>query len=187
MRQTVYFSVDVETTGPIPGTYDLLSIGIDTIGADGERFYATIDNGPTLRWHPETLDWWRQQDPDVFAEALHAERSPRKVASALARFVEDVAPDPATRCFVASPVAFDWPFVNHLLLTELGYNPFGHRALCIRSMLYGLAPGIEWNADRSTWRRYAVESERPHNALHDAIAQRKQLERLLADRDRRTP
>ncbi len=49
MADTVYFSVDVEASGPVPGLYNLVSIGAVPVGRDAEswkpedeRFYVEL-------------------------------------------------------------------------------------------------------------------------------------------------
>lgn len=178
---TVYFSVDVETTGPCPSLGNLLSIGVDTLGAAGEkrpRFYATIWY-EQLKWDAATKEWWKQQDFDIWNAAREGARLPLVVATQFKNFIEYLAPVPADRCFVACPVAFDWPWINDLFLQWIGHNPFGHRALDLRSLHIGVDRDAEWNMERIKWDKFYVASGRPHHALDDAIAQRKMLEALL--------
>ena len=42
MKPERYFSVDVESSGPIPGKYSLLAIGACMVGSPDESFYAEL-------------------------------------------------------------------------------------------------------------------------------------------------
>jgi ribonuclease T len=119
------------------------------------------------------------QDFDIWNAAREGAKSALRVAQEFEHWIERLAPDPATRCFVANPVAFDWPWINELFLKYRGTNPFGYRALCIRSMHYGMFPSAIWGGDREAWGDFHVPSQAPHHALHDAVAQAKELIGLL--------
>ena len=176
---TIYFSVDVETTGPCPGKGELLSIGICTLGTKyQESLYQVIEH-KVLHCDADTIAWWMLQERNRWLEATEEGEPEHKVAHNLEDFIVTCAPDSKTRCFVANPVAFDWPWINDLFLRQLGRNPFGHRALCIRSMAYGMTKH-EWGVEREEWGQLQVLPDIPHNALSDAIAQAKELEILLS-------
>ena len=42
MKRERYFSVDVESSGPIPGEYSMLSVGACVVGKPRESFYAEL-------------------------------------------------------------------------------------------------------------------------------------------------
>lgn len=179
--RTVYFSVDVETTGPVPSIGALLSVGIVTYREEEphgwDSIYKVIKNR-FLHCDPATLSWWMTQDPQRWKEATELGENEHDIAHQLDDWICDLVPNEKERCFVANPVAFDWPWINDLFLRHLGRNPFGHRALCIRSMHYGLTTA-EWGGERSEWGDFEVKPEIPHNALSDAMAQREELIKLL--------
>lgn len=81
--------------------------------------------------------------------------------------------------FVAHPACFDWQWVNDLMWSELGRNPFGYRALCIRSLGYAVQGGVDWGQDRTDDPDFYVEPVTPHEPLSDAMAQADQLRKIL--------
>ncbi len=51
-----YVSVDVETSGPTPAGYSLLSIGACLVADPGREFYVELQPIPGLRALPEALE-----------------------------------------------------------------------------------------------------------------------------------
>lgn len=184
MTATTYFSVDVETTGPTPGTSALLSIGAEafTREPDGWQhkgdFYVRIRHAQ-LRWNQLTLEWWEQQNTiardEAYADETLDRVSPFNAADALNEWVGDVGSD--ENVFIANPTGFDWQFVNDIMWDYVGANPFGYAPLCIRSMVYGLGDR-PWGEDRSDWGQFHVPAEIPHHALYDARAQAESFRRV---------
>lgn len=184
-----YFSVDVETTATVVRPRGLLSVGVKVVNHDlseGPEFYSTIWYPEGLSWDEATLKWWMQQDVSIY-EAARPEfpqehYSPEGVAFNLQMFVlENTAAD-TLPIFVANPASFDKPWIDHLYDSTHLANPFSHRALCLRSMHFGLVSEIEWGASRETWERFSFPSEMPHHALYDAKAQAKELITLMVAR-----
>jgi DNA polymerase III epsilon subunit-like protein len=175
---TVYFSVDVETTGPRPGFGSLLSIGACTLNGknDNDHFYGVIDPKPMI-CDPDTMSWWMTLNSDRWNEATNYSIDQNSVASDLEDWVEWQALSRPV-CFVANPSAFDFPWIDWMFLCADIKNPFGHRALCLRSMLFGMTD-MEWGGERTEWGKYEVKPEVPHNALSDALAQREELKLFL--------
>ena len=57
----IYVSTDVETDGPIPGPYSMLSFGSAAYRADKTRIATFTANLETLEGasaHPDTMAWW---------------------------------------------------------------------------------------------------------------------------------
>ena len=206
----IFVSVDVETTGPIPGLGELCTIGAvayhgDTLERVGTDFYVRLQPASSFDrllvprgftrqqaldswlWGGDTRAWWEQQDAEVIGEALYPDRerhSRLHAAKGLKIWLDDL---PGTPVFVAHPVGFDWPWVNYLLLSQFllpgmavhEANPFGYRPACLRALSWAQGPALEWSLDRSSMPEFHCESEVPHHALHDAIAQGETLVRVL--------
>jgi DNA polymerase III alpha subunit (gram-positive type) len=179
---TTYYSVDVETTGPIAGIHDLLSVGAVALSEDGtiiDKWHGVLDIADdNLIWDESTRDWWSSQDAVVYEMA----RNNGEPADVLAAFFVDWVNDSPDPCFVANPVGFDWPFICYWLYTSEMKNPFGHRPLCLRSMHFGLRK-VEWGGERESWGEFSIPSKIPHYALEDAIAQAEELRLMLKARN----
>lgn len=173
----ILISVDVETAGPYPGRYSLLSIGACIVADPSRTFYAELQ--------PVTLD----AVPDALAisdlklETL-AERglSPAEAMLHFAGWLESVAQDGRRPVFVGFNAPFDWMFVNEYFHRYLGYNPFGHNALDIKSFYAGRT-GARWTETslKHVAARYGGTPSLSHNALADAIDQASLMAAMLEE------
>ncbi len=172
-----FFSVDVETSGPIPGRFSLLAIGACRVDDPSFRFSAELQ--------PETSE----ADPEALAvsglsmERLLAEGEPAAAAARrLAEWVEAATPLDSRPVFVAFNAPFDWMFVADALQRHVGRNPFGHSALDVKALAMGVF-GIRWRdtsfADLAA--RVGVPDRLPHRALDDAVLQAEVFRRILAE------
>lgn len=175
-QSETYISVDVETAGPNPGGYSLLSIGACLVEAPEKTFYAELK--PVNR---EML-------PAAFAvhglslEALDESGLPP--AEALARFeswLEQVVPKGSRPVFVAFNAPFDWMFLCDYFHRFLGRNPFGHTALDIKAYAMGLG-GTSWGETSMAHisKRFLEDRPLTHNALQDAIDQAEIFKKIMA-------
>lgn len=179
----VFFSVDVETSGLVPGRDgELLTIGVEAVSARGNslgEFYVRINPPDDLRG--SSMEWWAEQSPEVRDEAYENNSLVRHnqwmAASMLAEFVTERA-EGDDAVFVANPVAFDKAWIDYLFALTCVDNPFHYRSLCLRSMKFGLRPGSEWGSDRENH-----TPKIPHHALWDAKAQADDLRSMLTERD----
>jgi DNA polymerase III epsilon subunit-like protein len=173
-----YVSVDVETAGPYPGEYSLLSIGACLVEEPGQAFYVELqpvnDNAV-----PEALAVCH-----LSLEELRARGAPPLDAMAqFAAWVESVTPPGTRPLFVAFNAPFDWMFVNDYFHRFLGQNPFGHHALDMKAYYMGQTGG-RW-ADTSLHRimaQYGGTRTLTHHALQDALDQAELFRRMLDGR-----
>lgn len=162
----VYFSVDVETAGPAPGRYSLLSIGACEVLNLQPTFYVE------LQPIESNFDEAALSISGLSLERLRREGvSPEEAMHRFAAWVEQVA-DGRRPVFVAFNAAFDWMFVNVYFHRYLGRNPFGHAALDVKTFDMALR-GVPWQ--ETGFSQAARFCGRPivlsHNALEDALAQ----------------
>ncbi len=168
----VFLSVDVETSGPIPGEFSLLTIGACDVFEPQQTFSCELK--PTTRnADPKALE--------VTGLSLdRLERDGLDPAVGMQKFrdwvISTAGPD-------ATPVLpFDWSFVNYYFHRYLGENPFGFAALDIKSMYMGAA-SCSWAQTRSSQIAAALHPtlKGDHDALHDAQYQA-ELFRLIHER-----
>lgn len=175
---TTMISVDVETAGPAPGLYSLLSIGACTFSRPRRTFYVELQP-VSDRVLPEAMEVNRLRLADL-------QKSGLPPAEAMARFAswlqEALAPG-VRPVFVAFNAAFDWMFVNDYFYRYLGHNPFGHSALDIKSFYMG-KKGVAWSQTsmEPLSKRYLQNRRLSHHALQDALDQAELFEAMLADR-----
>lgn len=170
-----FVSIDVETAGPTPGEYSLLSIGACLLDDPDRGFYVEL-----------------QPDSAAFVESalavsgfdlaqLAAEGTePAEAMRSFDAWLVDVVPDGHRPVFVGFNAGFDWMFVAEYFQRHLGRNPFGHAALDVKSFAMG-ATGSTW-ADTSMRKlspRYLDGHRLTHNALDDARDQARLFRALL--------
>lgn len=173
MKPERYFSVDVESSGPIPGKYSLLAIGACMVGSPDESFYAEL----------------KPISPDFVPEALKVAgfdlsilaregRSPDEVMAAFRKWVEASAGS-AKPVFIGFNACYDWQFVNWYFETFTGGNPFGFGGVDIKSYFMGLT-GSAWSSSTSSQLppEFCPDVPQTHNALDDARAQASIFEKM---------
>ena len=164
MPEEIYISVDVETAGPIPADYALLSIGASVVGDPSKSFYVELQpdreacSAEAMAIHGLSFD------------KLKIEGVPAKTAmQQFADWVNGLAGKDQRAVFVALNAPFDWMFVNDYFHRYLGFNPFGHSALDIKAYFMGKT-GVEWGQTsmQQMSRHFLEERHLTHNALADA-------------------
>ena len=163
-RREIFISVDVETAGPIPGEFSLLSIGACAV------FDPTKTFACELKPINENVDPKALEVSGLSLEELT--RTGLDPADAMQRFndwLQKVAGVDGTVVFVGFNAPFDWSFVNYYFHRFAGSNPFGFTALDIKALYMG-ATGCDWNDTRSSEiaARIKPTLRGDHNALHDA-------------------
>ncbi len=128
----IYVSTDVETDGPIPGVYSMLSIGSAAYLPDKTLhggFTVNLETLPGAAQHPDTMKWWKTQ-PEAWAASRQDVQPPEE---AMRRYLDWLKQLPGEPVFVAYPAAFDFMFVCWYLNRFTGENPFGWHALDIKT------------------------------------------------------
>lgn len=181
----IYVSTDVETDGPIPGVYSMLSIGSAAYLPDKTLhggFTANLETLPGAAQHPETMKWWKTQ-PEAWAACR---QDPEPPEAAMLRYVEWIKSLPGEPVFVAYPAAFDFMFVCWYLNRFAGENPFGWHALDIKTFAMALT-GRDFlsTVKRNMPRNWFDDLPYTHKALDDAVSQGALFCNMLAEHKRR--
>lgn len=146
MHTATWFCVDIECSGPVPGLYDMLSVGIvvvhdrqDTpaIGASMLVEIAPVMGGVD----PGAMEVNRLDLADL-------KENGASMASALAMidaFVEEHVDTGTAPVFVGHNAPFDWSFVNHAYVSSGRHNPFGYKAFDTKAFAAGVLD-VHWLA-----------------------------------------
>lgn len=194
----LYFSLDVESSGPAPGLYSMLSLGLCVVGAYHKQFYREL-KPITYRHKIEALkvgclglrclEQIRRHDAHYNPESgdfsprrvlhwltTHGE-PPLRVMCDLNNWVRAVAGSNRP-VIVAAPAAFDCSFVNYYFAAFFdGTNPFGHSAEDINSFYRGAVGNPDAHVEDL---KIPDTRNSPHNALEDALYQARCFETALA-------
>ncbi len=144
MARATWFCVDIECSGPVPGWYDMVSIGaVDVAVRDGKRaigdkFYAEIK--PTA----PSVDAGAMKVNGLDLDALRRDgRDLPEVLRALSIWVASRTAPGSKPVFVGHNAPFDWSFVSYAYHVHGQSNPFGYKALDTKALAMG-ALGIHW-------------------------------------------
>ena len=174
-QKETWFSIDVETSGSVPGLYDLVSIGACVIGdlKGGPKFYEEIVPHGGM-WDPE-------------AEAIHKLSQsqlrnngvdPKIAIVTFNEWAVDVAGKDGSPVF-ASWGTFDWMWMGYYL-EKFGKRytyPFGPNSLELKSYYLGLTKNTEWRMTaKGRMPKDDLRGAHTHNALDDAIGQAEMVE-----------
>ena len=156
-----YISVDVETAGPNPSRYALLSIGACPVLDPDRGFYVELK--PTsMDATTDALSVSRLSLENLMESGLE----PAEAMRHFAIWLEEVVPSGKQPVFVAFNAPFDWMFVNDYFHRYLGRNPFGHTALDMKAFYMGLS-GSRWS--RTTMRHVSNHFTSKHTLTHHAL------------------
>jgi DNA polymerase III epsilon subunit-like protein len=166
-KSELFVSVDVETAGPIPGEFSLLSIGACSI-FEPEKTFACELQPINRNFDPKALEVSGFSLDELARSGL----PPSNVMRAFADWLSTVASRNETPVFVGFNAPFDWSFVNYYFHRFGGGNPFGFTALDIKALYMG-ATGCSWRDTRSSRiaERLKPLSSGTHDALRDALYQ----------------
>ena len=163
-------SVDVETAGPNPTDYSLLSIGACTLFKPRDTFYAEL-KPISDKTEPGALAVHQLDLALLEKEGLE----PQEALTKLADWLNQTITDERGPLFLGFNSPFDWMFLNDYFHRFLGFNPFGHSSLDIKSFVMGFKR-VPW--EQTSMRMLSSKPLR-HNALEDAIDQAELFINLL--------
>ena len=183
-----YISVDVETDGPIPGPYSMLSIGMAYCGRfDGrsmeltpipsEKFYIELkpisENFEYEALHVNGLDRNR---------LLREGSDPKEAMEKASEWIDQVCGDNRP-IFVASPASFDWLWIHWYFcnFTRLG-SPFGHSGCFDLKTAVAVRGHVPISMASKSQLPASLQPDLPHthNALDDALEQANIFFKLMA-------
>lgn len=174
MRE-IFISVDVETDGPIPSEYSMLSVGAAAFSEDGtllgtfERNLETLDGA---KQHPGTMQWWETQ-PEAWEACRKNLSHPEDAMKEFTEWVHKLeAEHGAKAVFLAYPAGFDFTFVYWYLVKFVGYSVFSFSSLDIKSFAMAvLKTPFRETTKRNFPKRWKSKKRHNHVALQDAIGQ----------------
>ena len=186
MRADVYFSLDVEADGPIPGPYSMVSLGLAVAGpaptgcslpADPTATRSTgscARSATTSCRRPWRCRAWT-------GRRCWRRRRPGRRHDRAQRLGPRTAGD-GRPVIVAYPAVFDWMFLYWYLLRFTGDSVFGHSGCLDIKTLYAIRAGVPIGAavKRRMPATCSPSGRHTHHALDDAIEQAELFANLMA-------
>ncbi len=182
---TVYFSVDVEASGPLPPDYNLVSIGAVEVRPDGESHRLGREFYVELK---PVFPGFRAESMAVHGiPREHLEQAGTDAREAMAQFdawMRRCLQPGEKPVFVGHNVVFDWAYINYYFHHFGMENPFGYKAIDSKSLAVGVLKISWWDANKDFLQERLpgltpLPPELVHNALHDARYQAQILTALL--------
>ncbi len=176
-RPESFISVDIETAGPHPLAYSMLSLGACLVDDPDTGFY--IELKPLHEAATEqALKIAALSMEELTVTGIEAGEAMRRFADWIAASI----PPGNVPIFIGFNAPFDWMFVDSYFHTFLGHNPFGHSALDIKSYFMGKMGG-SWaeTSMRHLSPRYLTGRPLSHNAREDARDQAELFRAIRAD------
>lgn len=176
MTKEVYISVDVETDGPIPGEYSMLSLGAAAFSKGNTSpiilFGVNLETLPDAKQNPDTMKWWKTQ-PGAWEACRKNLRSPAEAMSRFVEWVDYVADrEQAKPVLIAYPSGFDFLFVYWYLIKFTGKSPFSFSAVDIKTYAMALMKqGYRESTKKHMPKHWFSEAPHTHCAVDDAIEQ----------------
>lgn len=150
-----YIMVDIESDGPIPGDYSMVSFGAIVVEPALDRsFYGRL-KPISDRWVPEAL----QVSGHSRDETLQFDE-PKLVMSAFAEWLASVSK--GRPMFVSDNNGFDWQFINWYFHHFTGANPFGFSSTNLGSLYKGLVKDASKNF------KHLRKTRHTHHPVDDA-------------------
>jgi hypothetical protein len=167
----IYVSTDVESNGPIPGMYSMLSFASAAYLPDKTlvgTYAANLELLPGASEHPGTMAFWKNE-----AAAWEASRQDLQLPEkAMMEYVLWLKSLPGKPVFVAYPVGYDFTLVYWYLMRFVGESPFGHNGIDIRSYAMAmLKKGYKESGKRNMPKKWFDDIPHNHTALDDALEQ----------------
>ena len=148
--------VDVESDGPIPGTYSMISFGAVLVDLKPEKtFYGKLEP-ISEKWVPEALavsGFTREQTLE-FPDA----------AETMMKFdlwIKENTKDKPM--FISDNNGYDWQFINWYFHHFLFRNPFGFSSTNLGSLYKGMEKDMRVNF------KYLRKTKHTHNPVDDAM------------------
>jgi len=159
-----YVMVDIESDGPIPGDYSMVSLGAVIVEPGLTRTFHGKLRPISDRWVPEAL----AVSGHTREETLGFD-APEQVLRSWQAWLESECP--TRKLFISDNNGFDWQFVNWYFHHFLGANPFGFSSQNLGSLYKGLVKDTFKNF------KHLRSTKHTHHPVDDA---RGNAEALLA-------
>ena len=178
-RDEVYISTDIESDGPIPGPYSMLSFASAAFhnGKMVGTFTANLELLPGAEAHPDTKKFWGE-NPVAYAATRVAPQDPATAMASYVAWVKSLGGKPV---FVAYPAGFDFLFMYWYMIAFAGESPFSFSALDTKTLAMAALGCTYRNATKRNFPKRWFSPGKPHThvALDDAIEQGEMFVRIL--------
>ena len=146
--------VDIESDGPVPGLYSMISFGAVVVDRHLDKTFMGKCSPISDRWDPEALSISGYSRNETMGF-----NNPNATMYDFNKWLNSFGYKPV---FISDNPAFDWQFINYYFHKFVGSNPFGFSARRIGDIYAGL------NLDMGASWKHLRQTKHTHNPLDDA-------------------
>lgn len=191
MTGEMYFSVDIEADGPVPGPYSMSSFGAVACAVRSGTWVSALNmSNPENQFYAELKPISENFVPEAAAvagfnrrELIQHGQKPETAMTAFDRWIKERAAG-VRPVFVGWPLSYDWMWIYWYLMQYNESSPFGHSSAIDMKTWYAARADamLRTVGKREVKKRIGVTSGVPHthNALDDAIEQGEVWQYLLS-------
>lgn len=183
--KTTYICVDLEASGPVPGLFNMVSIGGVEVRPEGDKHVRGREFYFELQPICDGFDPHAMSIHGISEEHMRTQGRPAKeVLQSIVAWVGETVPTGHRALFVGHNAPFDWMYTAWYFAWAGIPNPFGYNALDTKALLMGVhqLPWGRCNKEELLSLYPALTAPHPdlvHNALADAQFQADILIALL--------
>lgn len=152
----MWFVVDVESDGPIPNKYSMVSFGAVAVTPALDRTFYGKTRPVSDEWVPEAL-----AISGISREEHLTFDDPKGVMEKFENWIQTQNRD-GRPILVSDNIAYDWQFINYYFHYYLGRNPFGFSGRRIGDMYCGMMKD-----SRARW-KHLRQTSHTHHPVDDA-------------------
>ena len=172
----MYFSVDIEADGPIPGPNSMIALAAAAFDREGNMvgvFEANLKELPDAEQDPNTMKFW-SRNKEAWEACRKNPGDPEEVMKRFHKWVTATAKKFNCKpVLVAFPAGFDFTFVYWYLIRFVKHSPFSFSALDMKTFAMFLI-NCEYRKvtkNRMPDRWMSATHKHTHKAIDDAIEQ----------------
>lgn len=164
--------VDVETDGPCPGLYSMVSFGAVVVEPDLDQTFYGQCKPISGKWNPEAL-----KVSGLTREECRSFPDPEFTMHSFATWLKGFG---GRLMFISDNNGFDWQFINYYFHRFYGQNPFGHSSTNLGSLYKGMV--------RNTFKNFKRlrKTKHTHHPVDDAKGNAEAMLHMIRKMDLKT-
>ena len=180
-KEEIYFSIDIEADGPIPGIFSMLSLGCVAFDKEGNElgdFSVNFDTLSQAGTDHDTDKFWARF-PEAYAETRINTVYAGEAMYKFNEFVESIEGFPV---FVGYPAGFDFTFVYWYFIRFTGKCPFSFSSLDMKSYAMAkMGTNFRETTKKNFPKHWKEKGRHTHVAVEDAREQGRMFIKMLRD------
>lgn len=183
-KPELFFSLDVETDGPIPIRNSMLSFGVVAIDSYGKvhgTFQRNLDLYPGAQPNPDTAKFWAE-NKSAWDACRKNTVDPKLAMKEFVDWVNEIGQGYEKVC-VAYPAGFDFTFLYVYMIDSGVQSPFSFSCLDIKTFASAVLNNTYRNSTKKNWPNNWKNKAmvHTHEALDDALEQGLSFIKMLCE------